>query len=178
MSLVSTAKISHFLQLGATGPTMTDRGRALEDLICYVFGRIPGISVTRRNQLNVFNTEEIDVAFWNDQHPRGLYFLPMTLLVECKNWSVPVTSSEFAYFVTKIQNRGLPLGVLIAANGITGDPHQRTQAQSILATALSQGRQIIVITREEIEGLKHSDQIVRLFKEKLCDLAVMGALQL
>lgn len=178
MPRVSTAKISHFLEIGKTGQTMTDRGRALEDLICYLFGTIPGISVTRRNQLNVFNTEEIDVAFWNNQHPRGLYFLPTILLVEYKNWSVPVTSSEFAYFVTKVQNRGLPFGILIAANGITGDPYHRTQAQSILATALSKGHQIVVITIEEIQGIKHTDQVVRLVKEKLCDLAVLGALRL
>jgi hypothetical protein len=31
------------------------------------------------------------------------------LLVECKNWGRPVGSAEVAYFVRKLQNRGLDL---------------------------------------------------------------------
>jgi len=61
-------------------------GRALEDLICYVTGLIPGVAITHRNELNAFDTEEIDVAIWNDGAADGLFFLPNIILVECKNW--------------------------------------------------------------------------------------------
>lgn len=42
----------------------TEAGRVLEDLVCYLFKTVPGITVSKRNELNEFHSEEIDVAFW------------------------------------------------------------------------------------------------------------------
>ena len=174
MARVSQAGIQRFLERGDNGQTTTERGRALESLICYLFGKMPGISVTRRNWLDTFKSEEIDVAFWNDRNPRGLFFLPYIILVECKNWSVPVSSAEVSWFDAKLRNRGLTFGVLVAAKGISGSAESRTAAHSIVAAALREQRQIVVITRQEIEAIRDTTQIVRLLKEKLCELAVAG----
>lgn len=176
MARVSQARIVRFLARGDNGRTMTERGRALEGLICYLFASVPGISVTMRNRLNTFETEEIDVALWNDRDPQGLFFLPHLILVECKNWSAPLSSVEVSWFDVKLRNRGLAFGVLVAANGISGNAEDRTAAHSIIAGALREQRQIVVITRQEIEGIKDSAQIVRLVKEKLCELAVTGTI--
>lgn len=174
MARISQRRVQQFLQLGENGQTTTERGRALEDLICYIFEKIPGISVPIRNQRNIFNTEEIDVALWNEKHPRGFIFLPYIILIECKNWSAPVSSAEVSWFDRKLRDRGLPFGVLIAANGITGDAQHRTEAHSIVAGALPENRRIVVITRQEIELIANTDQIVRLIQTKLCELAVNG----
>lgn len=63
--------------------------------------------------------QEIDVAFWNEGDPAGLF--AHIILVECKNWSSPA---------------GLPLGIFVAAAGITGDPSNLTAAHSVLAHTL------------------------------------------
>ena len=45
-----------------------EMGKALEDVVRYVlFEKVPGISVTKRNVRNVFDTEEVDVAFFNER---------------------------------------------------------------------------------------------------------------
>jgi len=175
---LSGRTIQRFISSGNTAQNMTDRGRALENLVCYVFGRIPGVSVTRRNTQNVFRTEEIDVAFWNERYDNGLHFLPNMILVECKNWSRAVTSAEVSYFDSIIRRRGLSFGVLVAANGITGDHIDQTEAQRILAAALAERRRIVVVTLPEIQTFRNTNQVVKLFKEKLCDLAVYGGLPL
>ncbi len=174
MVLVSQRRISEFLGRADDGETNTDRGRALEDLVCYVFDKIPGISITYRNPVNVFHSEEIDVVLWNDKHPSGFNFLPNIILTECKNWSTPVTSVEVSWFDNKLRSRGLTFGVLVALNGITGRATDRTAAHDIVARALSEGRQMIIVTRQEIENFSSSQEIVLLFKKKLCDLAVVG----
>jgi hypothetical protein len=97
MGIIQPARVQDYFVRGTTAATTTDQGRALEDLVCYLFEAVPGIAVTERNVVNAFGTEEIDVAFWNDQPRRGLWFLPTALLVECKNWSRPVGSDEIAY---------------------------------------------------------------------------------
>ncbi|MEQ1772295.1 MAG: restriction endonuclease, partial [Burkholderiales bacterium] len=133
MAAISQVTVGGYVQAGANGATTVDKGRALEDLICYVFSQVPGISITKRNEMNVFHTEEIDVALWNDCEADGLFFLPNIILVECKNWSNSVGSSEVNWFDTKLRNRGLNFGVLVATNGITGDANDLTAAHSIVA---------------------------------------------
>ena len=176
MVKVSRTTIQRYLNQGASATTTTAQGKALEDLICYVFQKLPGISVTRRNKKNAFHTEEIDVAFWNDQHSKGLPFLPNLILVECKNWSSPVGSEQVNWFDTKLKNRGLGFGILVASNGITGNHQEITDAHSIIAAALRESRQLIVISSAELLTISDSADIILLIKEKICDLAVSGTI--
>jgi hypothetical protein len=156
--------------------THQEKGRILEDLISSLFSTVPGIEVAERNEFNIFDTEEIDIAFWNDKHTNGLPFLDYVFLVECKNWSSPVGSMDVAWFLTKLRNSGLPFGILIAASGITGDPRDKTDAHSIVFNARSEQRKIIVITRQELEIMDDASTLIRLIKVKLTKLAVAGRL--
>jgi hypothetical protein len=174
MAAIDQATVQAFFEVGENGATSAVKGRALEDLICYLFAQVPGVTITRRNEMNAFDTEEIDVALWNDAHVEGFFFLPNIILIECKNWSSGVSSVEVNWFDSKLRNRGLNFGILIAANGITGNAMQLTAAHFTVATALAEGRRLVVFTKEEILGLTESLQLVLLVKEKLCDLAVKG----
>lgn len=176
MPVILKETVEGYFAVGTSGATTADQGRALEDLICYVFSQVPGVSITRRNELNAFLTEEIDVALWNDGHSDGFFFLPNIILVECKNWSHRVNSAELNWFDSKLRNRGLPFGVLVAAQGITGDAAEITAAHSIVAAALREGRRLVVVNRAELVALADSVDLVRLVKEKLCDLAVKGTI--
>lgn len=174
MARFSAKKINGLFKKGDLATTTTEQGRALEDLIAYVFSKVPGIDVTKRNELNSFLTEEIDVAFWNNCQRNGLHFLPNIILVECKNWSSSLGSQEVAYFIQRLQNRGRDFGILVASNGITGTSEDRNRAHYEIAMALSRGIRVIVITRDEIVGLTETTQLVNLIKEKLCELVVSG----
>jgi hypothetical protein len=174
MAAIVQQTVQEYVDAGTNRATTADQGRALEDLICYVFTQVPGISITRRNEMNPFHTEEIDVALWNDGQPDGLFFLPNIILVECKNWSKSVGSAEVNWFDSKLRNRGLNFGVLVATNGITGNAEDLTAAHSIVAAALREGRRLVVVRTQELLALTDSPQLVLLIKEKLCDLAVRG----
>src|SRR5688500_17847246 len=126
---ISTRRVRRYLTVGQNGIDTTSRGRALEDLICYVFGALPGVEIVERNALNNFATEEVDVAVWNNRHSAGLHFMPNVFLIECKNWSRAVGSQEVAYFASRLRHRGCDHGVLIAAHGITGVPEELTGAR-------------------------------------------------
>jgi hypothetical protein len=148
----------------------------LEDLACYLFEEIPGIKVSKRDQMNAAHTEEIDIAFWNDRLSDGLGFLPYIIIVECKNHCRAIDTRDVSFFIAKVENRGFDFGILIASNGITGSSEELSRAHHEISLALSRRIRIIVITREEIEHLEHSEDLIRLIKEKLCEMAVCGSI--
>jgi Restriction endonuclease len=172
MDAIDQGHIERRLRQGREARTTKEKGDALEALICDLFQTIPGITVTRRNERNAFDTEEIDVAFFNEQASGGLPFLPWIIMGECKNWSHPVGSEHVSWFDTKMRNRGVEFGVLVAASGITGNSALLTDAHSTIANALKERSRLIVITADEIKRLAHASQLVHLIKEKLCDLVV------
>ena len=168
--------LEEFIHAGKKASNTTQQGQALEELICYLFSLVPGITITQRNERNVFKTQEIDIALWNDREDNGLGYLPNIILVECKNWSSPVGSNEVSWFDTKLRARGLDFGILVSPEGITGNPESLTAAHSIISNALTEKRRLVVLTIKEILEQKNTDEFSHLIKMKLCKLAVTGAL--
>jgi len=153
------------------------KGRALEDLICDVFGHVPGVEVARRNVVNVAGTEEVDILFWNRRLPDGFYHLETPFLVECKNWETPVPAREIVNFSHLLEMRACRDGILVAASGITGTPGTLTESYFEVSAALAKGRRILVINRAEIESFFHTDHIVELLKMKMLELAMLSTLR-
>ncbi len=176
MAQLSQSRIADCFARGDNASTTKEKGDALEDLIVYLFAQIPGMTALFRNRRNPFGTEEIDIAFWNDREPDGLYFLPDTILVECKNWSHPVDYDTLTGFDAKLRGRAQSVGILVAAGGITGNPAFSTDAYSVVTNALAQQRRLIVMTRAEIEAVADTADIVLLFKTRLCQLAASGTI--
>jgi hypothetical protein len=167
-------------QLFAEGDAATigqHKGKKLEELIRYVFEKIPGVEFYKCNIVNAPGSEEVDVAFFNNKSARGLSFLENLLLVECKNWSSAVGANHVREFTTKLKHRACAYGVLVAANGITGDAQDRTAAHDAVRMALAVEKiRVIVITRAEVETWTDSSDIIDLFKRKLCELTVDGSI--
>jgi hypothetical protein len=174
MPAYSLPTIQAFFQAADVTTTMPEKGKALEDLAEYLFTGIPGITIAVRNRKNVFATEEIDIAFWNEQHNDGLKAFDPTILVECKNWSKPVGSMEVNWFLSKVEHRGERFGILLAANGITGDAQDMKEAHRVVANYLLKRIRLIVISREEILALTSSDELVKLIKVKYCEVIATG----
>jgi hypothetical protein len=81
-----------------------------------------------------------------------------------------VGSAEVITFISKLERRGVEYGFLFAANGITGSAEDGKAAHFAISSALAKKIRIVVITREEVETLKASDDLVLLIKQKLCHL--------
>jgi hypothetical protein len=149
------------------------RGRAYEDVLEHIFQAVPGCD-TRRNSLNRFASEEVDISVMNFRDNDGLRALPEIFLVECKNWSDPVDSATVSTFATKIRHRGCTLGVLVAANGVTGDPHEKTAAYQAAANALVEKTRILLLTTSDLQRLRSSKDIVALLHRRQLDLVAAG----
>ena len=145
---------------------------ALENLMTSLLGKIPGITVTKRSEDKKFQNDVVDIVCWNNRQKNGLYFLPNILTIGAFHWLEPVGSAQIKSLLNRIKMRGLSFGVLVAINGLTEEQAERDVARDTILSALSDERQIVILQGSDFEKLHSSNQLVRLFKEKLCELAV------
>jgi hypothetical protein len=132
--------IRRYLADADAAATPDAKGKLYEELVRYLFGGVPGC-IAERNLTNVFRTEQVDVAVGNARLGDGLWLLPHVILVECKHWDKPVDSGTVGYFMNILAGRGIELGVLVAASGITGDRDDLTNAHAlgVLTTDVGDG---------------------------------------
>lgn len=167
--------IRDYLDVVDDPPTNAAKGRAFEELACYLLGGVPGVTITARNETNTFATEEIDIACRSENDPDGLGSLADFFLVECKGWKDAVNSEQVSWFLTKIRHRGVRFGILIAANGITGEPEHLSRANFLVGVEMATfGIKMVVVTRDEIERLASGEEFARLIIRKVCVLIASG----
>jgi hypothetical protein len=175
MAAYKPAVIEGYLAIIDNQPTNAAKGKAFEDLACYLLNGIPGITIIARNEMNTFATEEIDVACKNENHPAGLGALADFFLVECKGWREAVSSEQVSWFLTKIRHRGVGFGILIAANGITGEPEHLNRANFLVSVEMAIfGIKMVIVSREEIEELASGEDFAKLIIQKVCTLHASG----
>jgi hypothetical protein len=175
MAAYNLAVIQGYLAVVDNPPTTAAKGKAFEDLACYLLDGIPGIKITARNEMNTFATEEIDVACKNENDPSGLGGLADFFLVECKGWRDAVNSEQVSWFLTKIRHRGVRFGILMAANGITGEPEHLSRANFLVGVEMATfGIKMVIVTREEIEKLTSGEDLAKLVIQKVCVLHASG----
>ncbi|HEX7913047.1 MAG TPA: restriction endonuclease [Paraburkholderia sp.] len=105
----------------------------------------------------------------------ALPFLPNHLFIECKNWQAPVNAATLTVFTGKLHKFRVDFGILVAANGITGDANERTAAHAHLQSVFGRdGLKVIVVTRQEIEALRNTDDLEEVMRNKYGD-CIMGA---
>jgi hypothetical protein len=173
---ISQKRIAALLKTASSAAPTKTQGDAFEELLCYIFGRVPGVSVSARNRKSVDGSEEIDIAFWNEKVRGGFFFLPHIILAECKHWSKPVGSAQVTWFDSKVRGRGLDFGVLFAHKGITGNATDRRDAQAVVMRSLSENRRLLVLTTTDLRSLSTSSDLILMVKLKLCELTVGGGI--
>lgn len=174
MAVIDAAALAARLAAGDLGNT-AEKGEALEAVTTDTFCQIDGIGLIRRNVEDNAGSIEIDILLYNLKHPNGFPYLPSHLVLECKNWQRPVDSATLTVFAAKLRRFRLEFGILVAASGITGDPHDKNAAYAQLRYVYERdGLIIIVVTRAELEGLAETSQLEALVREKY-GLSIMGA---
>lgn len=150
------------------------RGDALEDLICYLLENVSGIML-RRNAIDRAKSMEIDVTVASRQEGWMKVLHPL-FLVECKNWSDPVDSKAINDFSTKLLDRNIKDGLLIAANGITGDSTKLSAAHHRVIMSQSRGQRIIVLKLEDVCVVNTPEEFTELIVASVLDVASSGSL--
>lgn len=144
------------------------KGEALENVVEQTMCLFDGVGLIHRNVEDLPGSLEIDLVLFNHQvNGSGLPFLPPLMIIECKNWEAPVNTATLRAFTSKVHGMRLKFGLLVAANGITGDEDDVTAAHAHLRDTFKQdGEIILVITRAELCGVDSTDELGALLREK------------
>ena len=173
MPKISHTRILQFLSVIRKGRTPNDQAFALEELLCNLFEKIPGLSITKRNEDRKFDGKDIDIIVWNDQKSAGFYFLPNILSIGAHRWLEKIEKEHVSWFINRLKERGLSFGILVAMNGLAEDEEERSLVRQQISSALNDERQIVILGGKDFEKINSTEQIVTLVKEKLCELAVV-----
>jgi hypothetical protein len=177
MARYSAAKIQEMLQESDNAATADEKGDKLEQLIRYVFDKVPGVTFYQKNILDQNRAHELDLAFWNLQNQSAICFLDPVIIVECKNTGQPLGAKGVGWFVRKLQDRGIKYGILVSLSGITGQADGCSNAHSEVLSALTRdGIKILLIDRQELLSLTDTDDLVELLKTKILRLTLYKAI--
>lgn len=173
MARYSQNRIRTLLRESDDAPNSDVKGAKLEELVSYLFDRIPGVAFHAANTLDGVRAHELDVIFTNDQRSSDLYFLDFIIITECKNTANRIGSHDVRWFISKLQDRGVKAGVLISLSGITGEADGVSNAHSEIINALNKdGTKVLVIKREDIEGFRTTNDLAELLKRKIMKLTI------
>ncbi|MCX6219904.1 MAG: restriction endonuclease [Bacteroidia bacterium] len=173
MAIYSQPKIARLIDESDNALTNAVKGAKLEELVRYLFCKIPNITFYGSNILDGYRAHELDVVFNNDTRYSELYFLDHAIIAECKNTSHKTSSAQVGWFVRKLQDRIATSGILITLSGITGEADGESNAHSeIIIALIRDGIRILVIRRADILGFQTTDDLVSLLKRKIMKLTI------
>jgi hypothetical protein len=169
--------VRRYLSDAEAAATSDAKGKLYEELVKYLFEAVPGC-IAESNVTNMFRAEQIDIAVGNGKAADGLWLLPHVILVECKHWDTPVDSLRVGYFMNILAGRGVELGILVAANGITGHRDDLTNAHALGLEGSSRAIKVVIVTSEDIANLQTAAGFVELLHRRYlmaCATGTIGA---
>jgi Restriction endonuclease len=167
-------RIAAYIADGMNGALTTKaRGDALEELVCYFLSEVPGLRL-RRNGRDPFHSQEIDITVANAQTSTWMKTFPTAMLVECKNWDNPVGVTAVSSFIYKLEVKSVALGIIVAANGVTGDPDELTASYQRIAMAQSQGHRVLVLRLDELKSVGTVGELELLLVDKFLEAVSRG----
>ncbi|MDQ8734255.1 restriction endonuclease [Paenibacillus sp. LHD-38] len=170
MAIYSKKKILQLLKESDEAPNSDIKGDKLEELVRYLFEKVPNVSFFAKNIIDSNRAQEIDVVFWNLPFS-AIHFLDTVLITECKNTAEPIGSNDVGWFVRKLQDKAAQTGIIISLNGITGSANGERNAHSEIRSAIVRDRiAILLITRDEILQLNNTNDLAAILKNKYLKL--------
>ena len=165
--------IKRYFRQGDEAITNAAKGEALERLVCYLFRKIPGVFIDDTDREGAFGNDEFDVLVWNTPQS-GLYFLPTSFIIECKNAATPVGSREIDGFRALLRSRACDHGILVTSAGISGNSNPPTDAFAKISEALHDFVHILVVIRQDIEALNTTEDMSKLLQKRYGGLKRTG----
>lgn len=166
MSKFSTIRIKELLEKSDAAKLPDHKGAALEELGCYLFGKMKGLKLYAKNKFNKSGSRELDIIFTNDRRISELHFLDGIIPIECKNTAKKTTSEQVNWFANKVSDITCRYGILLTLSGVTGKDETEAAKSEIMRAVSKFGIGILVLTRAEVLTMKSTLDLANLLHQK------------
>jgi hypothetical protein len=166
MSKFSTIRIKELLEKSDAAACPDHKGAVLEELGCYLFGKMKGLELYAKNKFNKSGSREFDIILTNDRRNSELHFLDGFIPIECKNTTKKTTSEQVNWFANKVSDTTCRYGILLTLSGVTGRNETEAAKSEIIRAVSKLKVGILVLTRAEIMGLRSTRDLANLFQQK------------
>ncbi|WP_431293397.1 restriction endonuclease [Pedobacter sp. P26] len=166
MSKFSTIRIKELLEKSDAAKLPDHKGAALEELGCYLFGKMKGLELYGKNKFNKSGSRELDIIFTNDRRTSELHFLDGFIPIECKNTTKKTTSDQVNWFANKVSDTTCRYGILLTLSGVTGKDETEAAKSEIMRAVSKFGIGILVLTRAEILDMRSTLDLANLLQQK------------
>ncbi len=147
----------------AVNAKVPTKGKKLEELCVLIFQNIPGIEINKVNanlkaeEIDIILNNNIDFGFWR--------FLGSPIVVECKNWSSKVGTSEISILAEKMKTLSpdIKTGMLISPKGITGNSNK--DATLKVRDKRREGLNIIVLDMNSLQRIASGENASKVIEK-------------
>ncbi|WP_019849930.1 restriction endonuclease [Desulfitobacterium sp. PCE1] len=143
-----------------TEPTGSyEKGKRLEDLIQYLIGSVPGLTVTavRAKQ----GRAEVDLFCCNVSYDPCLWQLGALILIECKNRKKKAEPADIRNLVPTMEAKGIHAAMIVSRAGFSAGAMEEIEHQ------LFGGKMILPISLSDLEGVNNEKSAYDLLREKI-----------
>lgn len=150
--------------------TADEKKKTLENLSEYVFNSTTIFEIVDADRRT--NTAEIDRI-------ASIKAIPATfvqewgsyLIIECKNWEIPVGSKEISRLGDNIDKAGCKVGVLFSKKGVTGRSNNDRDAVREIRSQYERYRRIIIVFSEkDLNEIAEGKNFLTMMEKKYRDL--------
>lgn len=166
MTVIDQNVVTYWVNRTNAAANSTAKGREWQRLGCYVFRRIPGVSLLGRNVIDPTGAREFDIAFKNLSARVDFGFIDYAFLVECKALRRRVQSEHVQWFHDKLREFGVRHGIILSKLGIAGDERTWTDGYDVVRLARRAGFEILSLNLQEVRSCATSDDLVALCQRK------------
>ncbi|TBN17117.1 hypothetical protein EYC79_04760 [Agrobacterium cavarae] len=152
--------------------TTKEKGDAMEELAQFVIDDIPAVTVEYTNLRT--RSSEIDIVAKYDPSESSIpiFGTDRYILVECKNWHKPVTSSVVRDVFGKMENTNCRTGILFSKTGITGRAKYREAEREIHTKFVRSGSALLVVSLDDVKKVNSGKDLVRVLEERFAELTL------
>lgn len=162
------AQLKRLLDQVRSASTNKEKKEVLERFTARIVETTDGFEISHKDKRGL--DSEIDLMVINECKQRTLEEMGTPLLVECRNWSVPMPAKAIRDFGTKLKDRNIQTGIIVSTKGVTGN--EKTDAKEAIRIFLTRDNiKILVLDEKDLQKIADGKmRFAEMLRKKFYDI--------
>ena len=162
-----SVELKKLLERVRSASTNKEKKETLTELTKIIIKTVDGFEISYEDKRGL--DSEFDLMVINECKQRTLEEMGTPLLVECRNWSVPMPAKAIRDFGGKLRDKNIQTGIIVSMKGVTGS--EKTDAKEAIRTFLARDNiNMLVFDENDLEKIVEGKKFAELLRRKFYDI--------